>query len=368
MRIFVTGTRGIPDIPGGVEKHCQELFPRIARRGHEVILARRRSYIHDDLEEWQGVRLADCYAPRQKSLEAIVHTALALLRARMVNPDIVHIHAIGPALLTPMARLLGLRVVMTNHGPDYDREKWGRLARLVLRLGEKIGGTFADEIIVISDVIAGIIRHRCHRESNLIYNGVPLPRPSKRTDYLESIGGQPGNYILAVGRLVPEKGFHDLIEAFLQTEGDYQLIIAGDADHETDYSRGLKEKARGSSRIIMAGYITGEPLNEVYSHARLFVLPSSHEGLPIALLEALSYGLPVLVSDIPANREVGLPMERYFKCGDINDLRGHLIKHLRQETSTAEREAIRRQVAEKYNWDKIADQTLAVYTKVMAKR
>ena len=368
MKIFVTGTRGIPDIPGGVEKHCEELFPRIAARGHEVILARRSSYVTQHLGQWSGVRLVDVYAPRFKSLEAIVHTALALIRARLIEPDIVHIHAIGPSLLVPLARLLGLNVVVTNHGPDYDRDNWGRFAKHVLRLGELVGGLFANEVIVISEVIGSIIRKRCKRESNLIYNGVPLPHPSTETDYLKGIGACPGNYILSVARMVPEKCLHDLIEAFLQTDGDYQLVIAGDADHETYYSRELKKQAAASSRIILTGYITGEPLNQVYSHARLFVLPSSHEGLPISLLEALSYGLPVLVSDIPANLEVGLPMERYFKCGDITDLRERMTLHLEKDLAPAERDAIRRQIAQKYNWDRIADQTLAVYEKVLAQK
>jgi glycosyltransferase involved in cell wall biosynthesis len=368
MKIFVTGTRGIPDIPGGVEKHCEELFPRIAARGHEVILARRSSYVAEHLGQWRGVRLVDVYAPRRKSLEAIVHTTLAILRARFLSPNIVHIHAIGPALLAPLARMLGLKVVVTNHGPDYDREKWGRLAKHVLRLGELVGSLFANEVIVISEVIEQIIRERCHRESNLIYNGVPLPEPSRNTDYLEHIGARPGNYILSVARMVPEKGLHDLIEAFLQTDGDYQLVIAGDADHETVYSRGLKKMATASSRIILTGYITGEPLNQVYSHARLFVLPSSHEGLPISLLEALSYGLPVLVSDIPANLEVGLTSDRYFRCANIQDLKDKLKRHLSKNLSSKERDAIRLHVAQKYNWDRIAEQTLAVYEKALAQR
>lgn len=363
MKIFVTGTRGIPDIPGGVEKHCEELFPRIAARGHEVILARRSSYVSDSRKEWKGVRLVDCYAPRRKSFEAIIHTAHALIRARMLSPDIVHIHAIGPALLAPLARIMGLKVVVTNHGPDYDRQKWGRLAKLVLRLGEKMGGLCANEVIVISSVIAEIIKKRCRRESNLIYNGVTLPEPSRKTGFLRKIGAHSGKYVLAVARFVPEKGLHDLIEAFLQMDGDCQLLIAGDADHETEYSRELKKRAGSCDRIILTGYITGEPLNQAYTHARLFVLPSYHEGLPIALLEALSYGLPVLVSDIPANREVGLPAERYFRCADVQDLKDRMQGMFKEERSPAQRESVSRQVAQKYNWDRIADQTIAVYEK-----
>jgi glycosyltransferase involved in cell wall biosynthesis len=365
VKIFVTGTRGIPDIPGGVEKHCQELYPRIAAEGHEVVLATRTPYVEERLDSWAGVQLRHIFAPHKKSLEAIVHTFLAILKARMLNPDIVHIHAIGPAIMVPFARLLGLKVVVTNHGPDYDRQKWGKAAKFVLRLGEKLGGIFANEVIVISDVIAQIIRKRCGRESNLIYNGVPLPDKSEATDLLQKRGIVAGQYLLAVARFVPEKGLHDLVEAFSKIDGDIQLVIAGDADHESDYSRDLKATADKDSRIVLTGYITGEELNQVYSHARLFVLPSYHEGLPICLLEAMSYGLPVLVSDIPANMEVDLPTERFFKCGNVKELSDKLAYFLDQPLTEEERQNIRKQIEEKYNWDFISKQTIEIYRKCL---
>lgn len=365
MRIFVTGTRGIPDIPGGVEKHCQDLYPLIAAAGHEVILATRTPYVTEKRSEWRGVALAHIHAPRKKSLEAIVHTFLAVLKARTLHPDIVHIHAVGPGLLVPFARLLGLKVVFTSHGPDYDRQKWGRAAKTMLRLGEYLGGRWANEVIVISRVIADIIRDRCGREANLVYNGVVLPEKSGRTDFLDKLGVKPGRYILAVARLVPEKGLHDLLAAFKGITGDWQLVVAGDADHETEYSRELKKAAAQDKRVVLTGYITGEPLNQVFSHARLFCLPSYHEGLPIALLEAMSYGLPVLVSDIPANKEVALPAERYFKCGDVDDLAQQLGSLLRKEITPGEQMEYRRQIEEKYDWAKIAEQTIGVYDKVV---
>lgn len=364
MKIFVTGTRGIPDIPGGVEKHCQELFPRVAAKGHEVLLATRSCYVTKKVDMWGGVNLIECYAPRKKSFEAIVHTSIALLKARGYCPDIVHIHAIGPSLLTPLARLMGFKVVVTHHGPDYHRHKWGKLAKRVLRLGEKLGGLYANELIVISAIIEDIIRKRYHRASNLIYNGVTLPRQSDIFDFLTQLGTEPGKYVLAVARFVPEKGLHDLITAFMAIQGDYQLVIAGDADHETEYSRRLRQMAAKNDRIILTGYITGETLNQVYTYARLFVLPSYHEGLPITLLEAMSYGLPVLVSDIPANKEVGLPPDKYFRCGDVPHLTQKMIALLARDSSEEERQEMRKQVAERYNWDRIAEQTIKVYEKV----
>ncbi|OGQ98726.1 MAG: glycosyl transferase family 1 [Deltaproteobacteria bacterium RIFOXYD12_FULL_55_16] len=361
MKIFVVGTRGIPDIPGGVEKHCQELYPLIVALGHEVLLATRRSYIVNPQAEWQGVRLIHIFCPRNKSLEAIVHTLAAILKARWLNPDIVHIHAVGPGLMAPLARLLGLRVVFTNHGPDYDRQKWGAVARMMLRLGEYLGGRFANEVIVISRVIAEIVTKRCGRSSHLIYNGVPLPIRSKATSFLERRGIRPGGYILAVARFVPEKGLHDLIAAFREVRGDYQLVIAGDADHETEYSRKLKEMAAVDKRVVLPGYVTGENLAQVFSHASLFVLPSYHEGLPIALLEAMSYGLSTLVSDIPANLQVELPPERFFRCGDVEELGAKMRTFLQQVLPASEQQELKRIIQENYDWRKIAEQTVVVY-------
>lgn len=365
MRIFVTGTRGIPDIPGGVEKHCQELYPLISSLGHQVTVATRSPYITNKDTSWQGIELTHLYAPHKKSLEAIIHTFLAVLEAKKAKADLIHIHAVGPGLLAPLARLLGLKVVVTNHGPDYDRQKWGGMAKTILRLGEYLGGKFANQIIVISSVIAEIIRKRCGRDSNLIYNGVPLPERSNSTSYLDRTGIKPKNYILAVARFVPEKGLHDLIEAFAELKGDYQLVIAGDADHETSYSQKLKKLATEDERIILTGYITGEDLNQVYTNARLFCLPSYHEGLPIALLEAMSYGLPALVSDIPANLEVDLPAERFFKCGDTKNLAEKLGKLIDLELTDEEQRSLRAEIREKYNWSKIAEQTVAVYQKAL---
>lgn len=365
MKIFVTGTRGLPDIPGGVEKHCQELYPRIVTRGHEVILATRKSYMYKCLDDWRGVKLKHIYAPRKKSLEAILHTFLAILKARTLSPDIVHIHAIGPSLLTPFARMLGLKVVVTNHGPDYDRQKWGRVAKFILRFGEKMGGLFANEVIVISTVIADIIKRRCRRTSHLIYNGVTLPEKCQCQEFLHEMGILPGKYLLNVARFVPEKGLHELIEAFNRLEGEWTLVIAGDTDHETEYSRQIKNMAAQNERIILTGYIGGNELKQVLSHARLFVLPSYHEGLPIALLEAKSYGLPVLVSDIPANLEVALDKKCYFRCGDTADLYLKMIARLKEPVLASEWQSSRDLLQSKYDWDHIADETINVYKKAL---
>ena len=291
MKIVVTGTRGIPNILGGVETHCEELFPRIAAQGYDITLIRRTGYVLDNLREYKGVKLLNISTPKKKSFEAIIHTLKAVWKAKKLKADIVHVHAVGPALVTPVARMLGLKVVFTHHGPDYDRKKWGKAAKFMLRLGEKTGVKYANEVIVISEIIADTVKEKYNRrDAHLIYNGVPEPDFIQETDYLEKLGVTPRKYIFAMGRFVPEKNFHHLIKAFssLNNSEGYKLVLAGDADFEDDYSRKLKKMA-DECGVILTGFIRAKKLHELLTHASAFVLPSSHEGLPISLLEAMSY-------------------------------------------------------------------------------
>lgn len=363
MKIVVIGTRGIPGILGGVETHCEELYPRIAAAGHDVTLIRRTPYIADNnhITEYKGVHLVDVYAPRRKSIEAIVHTFLAVLKAKNMHPDILHVHAIGPALMVPFARLLGMRVVMTNHGPDYDRQKWGKLAKAVLRTGERAGTKYANRVIVISKTIASILANKYERtDTDLIFNGVNAPVKTISKDWLQKWGiDKP--YILSIGRFVKEKGFHHLIEAFKKAglQDRFQLVIAGDSDHEDNYSRELKEQAKREG-MILTGFIKGEPLAQVMTNASLFVIPSSHEGLPIALLEAMSYNLDVLASDIPANCIPQLDRDKdFFKTEDVDSLAEALVRKVENGLKR------RTYDLEPYNWDKIAAQTIEVYKSVL---
>ena len=356
MKVVVTGTRGIPNILGGVETHCEELFPRITQKGIDITIIRRKSYVHDSFQEYQGVKLVDIETPKKKSLEAVIHTFRAILRAKRLHADIVHIHAIGPALLTPFARLLGMKVVFTHHGPDYNRDKWGFAAKMMLRFGERIGCMFANEVIVISEVINDILVRKYGRKNcHLIHNGVPMPDKIDSIDYLSEIGVESCKYVFAMGRFVPEKNFHQLIRAFAALkQQNYKLVLAGDTDFEDDYSRKLKSLAKENG-VILTGFIKGKKLHELLTHAHCFVLPSSHEGLPIALLEAMSYDLPVIVSDIPANLEVGLAFDCYFQTGNEEQLQEKLQKSLAQDFCPVHYSM------DEYNWDRIAEQVVSVY-------
>ena len=364
MKIVVTGTRGIPNIMGGVETHCEELFPRMVEREFDVTLIRRSNYVKDDLKEWKGVKLVTIPSPKKKSFEAIIHTFRAINRAKKLGADVLHIHAIGPALLVPYAKLLGMKVVFTHHGPDYDRDKWGFAAKTILKMGERMGCMFADDVIVISNVIKNLIARKYERTKNvhLIYNGVAEPEICDYPEYFEELGIEKGKYILGMCRFVPEKNLHHLVEAYkkliinneeLRNKG-IKLVLAGDTDFEDSYSLGLKEMARENG-VVLTGFIKGRKLHSLLTNCRCYCLPSSHEGLPIALLEAMSYGVKVVVSDIPANLEVGLPKDDYFYCGDVDALSEKLGKIIAQPLQHIDYDM------SKYDWDKIADEVGDVY-------
>lgn len=361
MKIVVTGTRGIPNVMGGVETHCEELFPRIAERGFDVTVIRRKSYVNDALKEYKGVKLVDIETPKKKSFEAIIHTFRAVNKAKALEADVLHIHAIGPALLVPYAKMLGMKVVFTHHGPDYDRDKWGRVAKMVLKMGERMGCMFADEVIVISEVIRNLIKEKYGRTKNvhLIYNGVSKPEICDYPEYFEHLGIEKGKYILGMCRFVPEKNLHHLVEAFGKVADKHgcKLVLAGDTDFEDDYSLGLKKMARENG-VVLTGFVKGRKLHSLLTNTRCFVLPSSHEGLPIALLEAMSYGVPVIVSDIPANLEVGLDKDRYFRLGDIGQLVTKLQENINSDCVHVDYDM------SKYDWDRIADLVTKIYNEI----
>ena len=369
VKIVVTGLRGIPDVMGGIETHCEELYPLVAMRGYDVTVIRRENYAKSQEKEWCGVHLEDIPSPTRKSFETIVHTFKAINKAKKLNADILHIHAIGPSFWAPYAKLRGMKVVVTHHGPDYDREKWGLLAKTILKLGERFACKFADEIIVISEVIKGIIKDKYDRTNHvsLIYNGVKPGEKRDCPEYFEELGIEPQNYVLGMCRFVKEKNLHHLVEAFLQykertPDSTLKLVLAGDTDFEDDYSIGLKKLASDNG-VVLTGFVKGDKKKSLLTHASCFVLPSSHEGLPIALLEAMSYQLPVIVSDIPANMEVGLSEDCYFHVRDISQLSEKIEKKLEQGNSVRVDYDMR-----KYKWESIAEQTCEVYERLSCEK
>lgn len=367
LRICVVGLRGIPGIMGGVETHCEELLPRVAALDDRLAftVVGRRPYMPDGRVRFGRIDVVPLPAPRRSSIEAIVSTFLGVCYARWRGSDLVHIHSIGPGLMTPLAVVLGLRAVVTVHSANYEHAKWGRLAKLMLRLGERFSMRFAHRVVAVSPSLARTLGERYPaRRDKVVYipNGVPTLAggDESRAEILQRLGLEEGRYILAVGRLVREKGFDYLVKAVRRSGTDKRLVIVGAADHADDYSRALLAEA--DDRIRFVGFQPRPVLRHLYEAAGLFVLPSFNEGLPISALEAVHCGVPMLLSDIAANRDIGLPAANYFPVGDIEGLAAALdrIGH----AAPIDFAAIRR----RFDWETIARDTLETYRAATAAR
>ena len=363
MKVTVIGLRGIPEVMGGVETHCQELYPRIAKEESiELTVITRKPYIDPSIQFFEGIKLISLYSPKSTGLEAIFHSFLALVYVRLkIKTDILHIHAIGPSLVLPLARLFGFKVVVTHHGADYNRKKWGLLASSMLRLGEYFAIKLAHTIICVGkSLTATLVKKRSATKATLcIPNGAPIsnipstekPNAKQNVDLSNIVEGP---YILFVGRLVPEKGIDELIGAYKQLKPMQKLVIVGAADHESEYSSSILGEQ--DSTIIIAGQRTKEELSILYSHCDLFVLPSSHEGLPIVALEAMSYGCNILLSNIAPNVDIGLASEHYYPLND----RQSLVRAIENKLKISKSEDYT-SLLQVYNWDKIALATTDVY-------
>jgi glycosyltransferase involved in cell wall biosynthesis len=361
-KIYTFGFRGFPEVQGGIENHVENLAPRLVRLGHDVTACVRSPYMAKKNGRFAGVRILRLWTVRNAYFETLLHSVICAVVAAARRPHVVHIHGIGPAIVTPLLRLFGLRVVVTHHGEDYNREKWGWAARNILRAGEAMGMYFSHKRIAVSHSIGKLIEAKYGKSCDVIPNGVVFSELPLDTDKIRELGLEPGRYILTVGRLVPEKRQLDLLHAFRELNGSgLKLAIVGRIDHKNDYADRLASEAKEQSDVVMAGYQSGETLRQLYAHAALFVLPSSHEGLPIVLLEALSYGLPVLVSDIPSNCEVVSDRSRIFEVGNCQELGAKITALTATAQGVAEREAVRRENIRRYDWNDIATRTSDVY-------
>lgn len=366
-RIFMVGLRGIPDVQGGVEKHVEALSQLCTDKGYDVTVIGRRNYLKQKTPyRWRDVLVVPLYAPRSEYLEAIINSFVGVFYAAKHKADILHIHAIGPALMAPLARALGLKVVVTHHGFDYDRQKWGAVARKVLKLGEYMGMKYSNARIAVSRNIAATMQKRYGVEVAYIPNGVAVFEGRANTGYLKKFQLTPDNYLINVARIVPEKRQLDLINAYADlNRPDIPLVLVGGGNEHSDYYRQVAARAGEVSGVIMTGALAGEELAAIFSNAGMFILPSSHEGMPIALLEALHYDMPVLASDIVANKEIGLEDECYFPLGDIVALTRALERQLTAAKTATSDVAERTKLQHDFSWDHIADQTCAIYEKVL---
>lgn len=363
------GQKGYPPIHGGIEKHVAELAARLGQHGISLDIYSRPHYSdRRGATELDGVTVRRLPSIPTKHFDAITHTALATIDVLGRPADIVHYHALGPALLAGVPRWLARkRTVVTVHGLDWQRDKWGSVATGVLRLGEAASVRFPHRTIVVSRALREYYRQHQRRDTVYIPNGISVP--VQRPPRLIREAGLEGPYLLFVGRLVPEKGCHLLLEAYGRLPAalrqQYRLAIAGDAGFTPGYAERLR--AMAAPEVHFFGYVHGEILDELYSNTDLLVLPSTLEGLSITLLEGMSYGRCCLVSDIPPNREAAGSWAVTFRSGDAADLEQQLQRILGQPDRRRELgEGACRHVLEHYSWDRVSAETAAVYRDVMA--
>jgi glycosyltransferase involved in cell wall biosynthesis len=363
LRVTLLGLRGFPNVQGGVENHAQNLSLRLAELGCEVEVIVRSPYVpRASRPSLRNIRLVRLWSPRIKGLEAFLHTFLGVLWAAWTRPDILHIHAIGPALFTPLARAFGLRVVVTHHVLNYENKKWGFAARAILRLGERAGMIFANGRIAVSEALADRMERTYRVPVQVIPNGIDDPQKTLLTPTLAAFGLLPRRYVLTVARIDEQKRQLDLIEAFARAgRPPWKLAIVGGADYSSKYASAVAQAARDADGVVMLGHQTGKALAELYTYAGVFALPSGHEGQPIAVLEAMSYGCPAILSDIPAHREIGGASSRFVPVGDVAALAGRLDETFTATTCRRLDVVERRRLMNTHDWRQIARDTLEVY-------
>ncbi len=365
LRIAMIGQRGVPPTWGGIEHHVAHIGSRLAARGHHVTVFSRGNYVTDQWRHYRGMRIVNLPTIGTKHLDAIGHSGLSTLYALGGSYDVVHYHALGPGLLAPLPkRFSGARVVQTVHGLDHDRAKWGGLAQRVLGIAAWMSARVPNETIVVSRALAQHYSDRYGRAATFIPNGVE-PRNHGPVSCLEPMGLKPGNYILFVGRLVPEKAPDLLVRAFAGIAGDRRLVLAGGSSFSDDYVKQVHRLAEQDPRIVLPGYVFGEDLTALYRHAAAFVLPSTVEGLPLTILEAAASGVPIIASDIAPHREVlehSAPGRQLFPSGDEVALRDAITQALDHPVRVRDGATVLRgEVLHRYNWDAVTEATQALY-------
>ena len=349
--IAVIGTRGFPGIQGGVEVHSYHLYTHMD--DVHVRLYRRRAYLTEQsAQTFPNIEFIDLPSTRIKGFEAVWHTFLSVLHIAFHRPDVVHVHNIGPGMFAPLLRLMGLPVVLTYHSPNYEHDKWSSTARWFLRQCERLSLRFSNRVIFVN-------KHQMEKcgaldKSVFIPNGIDPVTRSESTSFLDKHHIKAGDYLLAVGRLTPEKGLEYLVEAANRLPQVTQVVIAGASDHDNTYQE-LLERLDTGKKVVFTGFTTGEDLRQLYSHARALILPSVNEGFAMVLLEAMAYGLPVLCSDIPGTSQLELPRQNYFAVKDVDALCVAITRLLNSPDEPQHYNL------EKYNWDAIAAATRQQY-------
>lgn len=374
MKIAFIGHKRIPSREGGIEIVVEELSTRMAAREHQVVVYNRKGHNVAGAEfdnesnrenrpyTYKGVKVVPVTTIDAKGMAALTSSFFATLKAIKARPDVIHYHAEGPCVMLRLAHWFGIRTVATIHGLDWQRAKWGRFASWYLKFGERTAARCADEVIVLSRNMQRYFRDAYGRETRFIPNGIERNQPVRADIITRRYGLEKDGYILFLGRIVPEKGVHYLIEAFKRLDTDKKLVIAGGASDSSEYYEQIQSAAVSDPRIILTGFVEGRMLQELYSNAYVYVLSSDLEGMPMSLLEAMSYGCCCLVSDIPECTEVVEDHAVVFRHGDVDDLERQLSALIAApERVNAMRKNASEFVCAKYSWDSVTTRTLALY-------
>lgn len=370
IKVAMLGHKRIPSREGGVEIVVEELSKRMAQKGISVTCYNRRGHHVSGKEfdsalevgELNGVKIKKVFTINKGGLAAMTSSFFASIRIAFSRYDVVHFHAEGPCAMLWLPKLFGKRCIATIHGLDHKRAKWGKLASTYIKFGEKCAAKFADEIIVLSQDVKDYFLNTYCRETVFIENGVSKPQIRDAELITQKFGIKKDEYILFLGRIVPEKGIGYLLDAFKNIDTDKRLVIAGGASDTDEFFAQLLNKAKSDDRIIFTGFVEGKLLEELYSNAYIYVLPSDLEGMPLSLLEALSYGNCCLTSDIDECLQVIGNYGLTFKKGDVGDLKTkieYLLKNSQIVNELKNKSAD--YVLDKFNWDNVVEKTLAVY-------
>lgn len=368
MRIAMLGHKRVPSREGGVEIVVEELGARMAAAGHEVTCYNRsgthvsgKAFQTSKLKEHRGIRLKTVPAINIKGIAAMTASFFAAFCAAFGRYDVVHFHAEGPCAMLWLPKLLGKRCIATIHGLDHQRAKWGKLASAYIMLGEKCAVRYADEIIVLNRSNQIYFKEKYGRDTRLIPNGVAVGGRCEADLITKQYGLHREEYVLYLGRIVPEKGVHYLIEAFREVETSKKLVIAGGASDSGDYFVQVRQLAAGDDRVIFTDFVQGQVLAELYSNAYLYVLPSDLEGMPLSLMEAMGYGNCCLVSDIEENAAVVQNAGVTFRRSDVQHLAEQLRMLLDKPEVLADCKARAAEVCRSWDWDDVTRRTLELY-------
>ena len=364
MKIAMLGHKRIPSREGGVEVVVEELAARMVALGHDVTCYNRgnKKTGHDRKESYKGIRIRDVWTINARGAAAFSAAASAAFLTAFGHYDIVHFHAEGPCIMLWLPKLFGKRCIATIHGLDHQRAKWGNFARQIILLGEKCAARYADEIIVLSKDVQKYFKEQYGRETILIPNGVGRPQIREADIIRDKWGLEKDSYILFLGRLVPEKGAHYLIDAYERLSTQKKLVIAGGSSDTDQYVKELLDRTKENENIIFTDFVQGELLDELYSNAYIYCLPSDLEGMPLTLLEAMSYGNCCLTSDIGECVDVVGDYALHFTKGSVEMLAeqlGFLCK--KPEIVEDYRRKSAEYICNRYDWGAVVEKTLEIY-------